>query len=84
MMIVLTGPGFWSVFLTSSIHDNYSLICFLDCAKNVFGKTPEGPNPNFNSSLSDTENEENLGKDIAMCYLNPLCFKLEDPQDDTK
>ncbi len=34
-----------------------------------------------NSSLSiDEEYEENLGKIIGACYLDPLCFKLEIPE----
>jgi len=34
---------------------------------------------NKNSSHSTQENETNLGRTIAECYLNPLCFKLEIP-----
>lgn len=34
---------------------------------------------NRNSSHSTQENETNLGRTIAECYLNPLCFKLETP-----
>jgi hypothetical protein len=34
---------------------------------------------NRNSSHSTQENETNLGRIIAECYLNPLCFKLEIP-----
>ena len=34
---------------------------------------------NRNSSQSIQENETSLGRTIAECYLNPLCFKLEIP-----
>ena len=36
---------------------------------------------NKNSSLSAQENETDLGRIIAECYLNPLCFKLENSID---
>ncbi|MGH9978016.1 MAG: hypothetical protein ACRD8Z_19595 [Nitrososphaeraceae archaeon] len=80
IIIFLSGSGFWFIFITSSIHDNYNDICFLDRVQCVFGKTLEDSNPDRNSSFSADENEEKLGKDIGKCYLNPLCFKLEDPQ----
>ncbi|MGH9994759.1 MAG: hypothetical protein ACRD4J_05930 [Nitrososphaeraceae archaeon] len=34
---------------------------------------------NRNTSHTTQENETNLGRSIAECYLDPLCFKLEIP-----
>jgi hypothetical protein len=83
IIVFISGLGFWFNFISSTIHDNYNDTCFLDHVQFVFGKTLEESNPDLNTSFSADENEEKLGKDIGKCYLNPLCFKLEDPQNAT-
>ena len=88
-MVALSGLSFWFIFLINSgIHhnynDNYDDTCFLNHGKCVFGKTIENSDPELNSSFSAIENDEKLGKEIGKCYLNPLCFDLEDPQNTTK
>jgi hypothetical protein len=84
-MVALSGLGFWFIFLINSgIHENHNDISFLDPVQYVSGKTREDLNLSLNSSFPAFENEEELGKDIGECYLNPLCFKLEDPQNTTQ
>lgn len=44
-----------------------------------FPNTYATPFLDKNSSHNTHQNETNLGRTIAECYLDPLCFKLEVP-----
>jgi hypothetical protein len=83
IIIFLGGSGFWFILFTSSITDNYHDICILDQTQYVFGEILAESIINLNSNSVD-KNEEKLGKAIGKCYLNPLCFKLEIPQNGTR
>jgi hypothetical protein len=39
---------------------------------------------NANSTFDASEKEESLGKIIGQCYLDPLCFKLPIPENESK
>lgn len=84
IIIFLGGFGFWFILFTSSVTDNYHDICLLDQTQYVFGEILAESITNPNSNSSADENEEKLGKAIGKCYLNPLCFKLEIPQNGTR
>jgi hypothetical protein len=85
IIIYLTVCGFCINLTSNIIHDNYLDICeYVDQEYSplicVFGSVDAKLHLNFNSSVSAEENEENLGRAIGKCYLNPLCFKLEIPE----
>lgn len=84
IIIFLGGSGFWFILFINSVTGNYYDICLLDQTEYVFGEILEESITNLNSNSSTDENEEKLGKAIGKCYLNPLCFKLEIPQNSTR
>lgn len=51
---------------------------------NFFNEVYAMSNWTTNSNFDATENEENLGKIIGQCYLDPLCFKLPIPENQSK
>jgi hypothetical protein len=57
----------------SDIHQAYSW--WIGLPSNTYAT----PFLDKNSSHNIHQNETNLGRTIAECYLDPLCFKLEVP-----
>lgn len=84
IIVFLSGSGFWFILFASNVHSNYHDICILDQLECIFGKTLGETNSVLNTSFPSDENEEKLGKVIGKCYLDPLCFKLENPQNTTR
>lgn len=65
--------------LSGCIDQGYYSSC-TGSSNKLYAKSYWNIDSTFNSTFNASESEENLGKLIGECYLDPLCFKLPIPE----